>query len=217
MPSVIAQQNFNIADPVYGSDPLIINGRYYSFFPSLRTEGNQYLADPGFDTGSVTIRGKTYSDLTLNYDIYNQQLLLKFRSTAGADNLIIISEAWLDRFSFRGMNFNLIHLQDTAKRIFQIVGSGPVTIGYKWKKDLKPDSFYGALHYSFSPPKKEMNILAGCQVVRYKNNRTFCAALDEKRRTAVREYLARHKINVKKATDSTMGEVIDYYNSMGTE
>ncbi len=217
MQSVVAQHNFNISDPVYGSDPMIINGRYYSFFLPSRTEGNQYLTDPRFDTGSVTVRGTTYSDLLLNYDIYNQQLLLKFSTPSGADNLIIISEAWLEGFSFKGMIFSLIPLQDTVKQIFQIVGDGHARIGYLWRKDLKPDSFYGARYYSFSLPRREMNILDGNSIGRYRNNKTFCEALDERSRRAVREYLTRRRINVKRAADGTMGEVMSFYNSIREE
>jgi len=177
----------------------------------------RYLADSRFDTGSVTVRGTTYSDLMLNYDIYNQHLLLKFHTPSGADNLIIISEAWLEGFSFRGMIFRLIPLQDTVKQIFQIVGDGPTRIGYLWRKDLKPDSFYGARYYSFSLPRREMNILEGYNIVRYRNNKTFCEALDERSRRAVREYLTRRRINVKRAADGTMSEVMSFYNSIRQE
>ena len=41
----------------------------------------------------------------LNYDIYNQQLILKYKNNIGAANLIIISDAWLESFSFKGHKF----------------------------------------------------------------------------------------------------------------
>lgn len=214
MASADAQQTFNIADPISGSDPLLINGRYYSFFPPPNTVGNQYLADQQFETGSLTIRGKTYPGLALNYDIYNQQLLLSFRNKSGADYLIIISDAWLEKFSLRGMDFELIPIQDTVKRIFQVIGSGPDRIGYKWKKELEPDSFHGSRHYSFSLPKKEMNILSGGHIIRYSNNKTFCSALDDVKRKAVREYLDRNRINVRRVSDRKMADLMDFYNSM---
>jgi len=217
IPAADAQQIFNIADPVYGSDPLLVNGRYYNFFPPPKTDGNQYLADPQFEKGSLTIRGETFSDLMLNYDIYNQQLLLTFRNNAGADNLIVISDAWLEKFNFRGMNFEMIAFQDTVKSIFQVIGSGPDRIGYIWKKNLEPDRFHGARYYSFSLPKKEMLILSGDQMIRYRNNRTFYAALDDVKGKAVREYLDRHRINVRRAPDRIMAEVMDFCNSMDTK
>jgi len=217
MVSADAQQTFNITNPLFGSDPLLVNGRYYSFFPPPRTDGNQYLADPQFEKGSLTIRKETFSDLMLNYDIYNQHLLLAFRNNAGADNLIIISDAWLEKFSFREKDFEMVSFQDTVKRIIQVIGSGPDRIGYIWKKNLEPDSFHGARYYSFSLPKKEMLYLCGDQMIRFRNNRTFYAALDDGKRKAVREYLERHRINVRKAADRTMADLMDFCNSTGTK
>lgn len=212
-----AQQKFNIVDSLYGADPLLVNGRYYSFFPPPKTDGNQYLADSRFEQGSLTIRGETFSNLMLNYDIYNQHLLLAFRNNAGADNLIIISDAWLEKFSIRGKDFELISFQDTVKRIMQVIGSGPDRIGYLWKKNLEPDSFHSARYYSFSLPKKEMLYLFGDQIIRFSNNRTFYAALDDRKRKAVREYLEMHRINVRKAADRTMADVMDFCNSQNTK
>ncbi len=217
MASADAQQPFYIADPLYGSDPLLVNGRYYSFFPPSKTDGNQYLADSQFKKGSLTIRGETFSGLMLNYDIYNQHLLLAFRNNAGADNLIIISDAWLEKFRFSGMDFEMIYFQDTVKRIIQVIGSGPDRIGYIWKKNLEPDSFHGARYYSFSIPKKEMLYLSGDRMIRVRNNMTFIAALEEGKRKAVREYLERHRIKVRRAADRTMADVMDFCNSQGTK
>jgi hypothetical protein len=50
-------------------------------------------------------------------------------------------------------------------------------------------------------------------VVRYLNNRTFCAALDEKKRKAAREYLDKNRIKVRNADDRTMKALLDFYNS----
>jgi hypothetical protein len=207
------QQQFNIIDSLYGADPLLVNGRYYSFFPPPNTANNQYLEDTQFQTGSLTLRGKTWSGLMLNYDIYNQQLIMSFRNKTGANNLIVISDAWLEKFSIRGMTFEIVSLQDSVKSIVQIIGSGPVRIGYLWRKDITPDSFHGARYYSFSSPGKENLILERDRVARYINNRTFCRALDPRRRKVVMEYLKKNRIRVRKADDRTMSTLLDFYNS----
>jgi hypothetical protein len=214
VPGVAAQQTNIITDQVYGSDPLLINGRYYSFFPPLSTGGSQFFADPQFEVGSATIRGVTYTDLILNYDIYNQQLLLNYKNKTGAANLIIVSDAWLEKFSLKGIDFEMITIQDTLKRIFQVLGTGANRILYYWKKDLKLDSFYGAKNYTFSFARKEMNMLSGNQIFKYWNNKSFYFLFDPEKRIAVKEYIRRRKISVRKAIDQTMTELITYCNSL---
>jgi hypothetical protein len=216
-PSVVAaQQSGIITDQIYGSDPLLINGKYYTFFPPLNTGGNQFFADPQFETGSVTIRGLTYADLLLNYDIYNQQLILKYKNITGAASLIILSDAWLEKFSIKGIDFEMIPIQDTVKRIFQVLGTGANRILYYWKKDLELDSFHGARNHIFSDARKEMNILTGNQIVKYWNNKSFYSIFVIEKSLAVKEYLHRRKINVKRAIDQTMTELIYYCNSLNS-
>jgi len=211
---VAAQQTNIINDEIYGSDPLLINGKYYTFFLPLNTGGNQFISGTQFDTGSVIIRGVTYTDLLLNYDIYNQQLILKYKNNIGADNLIILSDAWLEKFSFKGMDFEMISVQDTLKRIFQALGKGTSRILYYWTKDLKLDSFYGAKNHVFSDARRKMNILTGSQTMRYWNNRSFYSVFGNKRGLAIKEYMRKRKINVKRAVDQTMTELIYYCNSL---
>jgi hypothetical protein len=211
---VVAQHNKISIDEVYGSDPLLYNGRVYRFFPPLNTLGNQFFADPQFEAGSVTIRGVVYTSLKLNYDIYNQQLILEYKNNLGATSLIVVSDAWLENFSFKGLNFEMITLQDTIKRIFQVLGTGPNKILFSWKKALDLESSYGSKNHAFSKPKKEMNLLTGNKILKYWNNKSFYYLLAPEIKTNVKDYIHRHKIKVKKASDQTMTELIYYCNTL---
>jgi hypothetical protein len=212
--AISAQQSDIGVDDVYGYDPTLYNGRHYTFFLPSNTGGNQYLSGPEFETGSATIRNVTYNGLALNYDIYNQELILQYKDNLGATSLIIISDAWLETFSFKGLNFELIPLQDTLKRIFQVLGTGPDRILYYWKKTLNLDSFQGSKNHFFSTPKKEMNVYSGNQILRYWNNKIFYSLFEPDKRIAIKEYLRKNRIKVKKATDQTMTSLILYCNSL---
>jgi hypothetical protein len=211
---IAAQQTGNSIDEVYGSDPLLYNGKYYTFYPPSNTGSHQYFADRQFETGSVIIRGVTYSDLLLNYDIYNQQLILKYKFITGATNLIIISDAWLEMFSYRDANFVILSTPDTLKRIFQTLGTGPKRILYYWRKTLNLDNFYGAKNYVFSAAAREMNVFADNQILEYSNNKGFYSLFDPDKRFAVREYLNKNNIRVKKANDKTMTDLINFCNTL---
>lgn len=169
---------------------------------------------PGFEIGSATIRGKTYNNLMLNYDIFNQQLILEYKNIIGAANLIIISDAWLESFSYNGLNFEIISSQDTLKRIFQVLGLGSNRILYYWKKNLKLDGLQGSKNYIFFAEKKEMNLYSDNRVLRFWNNRTFCSLFDSEKKIAIKEFLHKNHVNVKKAPDHSMTELILYCNTL---
>jgi hypothetical protein len=209
-----AQQTRIDTNNVYGSDPLLYNGKFYTFYPPLNTGGNQFLADRQFEVGSATIRGVTYTDLLLNYDIYNQQLILKYKDKTDATRLIIISDAWLESFSIKGINFEMISTQDTLKHIFQVLGTGLNRILYYWGKDLDLENLYGSKNHTFSVAKKEMNVYTGDKILKYWNNKSFYILFPPEKRSAIKSYLHKYNINVKKSTDQTMTGLIYYCNAL---
>jgi hypothetical protein len=209
-----AQQLTTGVDPVYGFDPSLYNGREYTFFPPLNTGGNQYFSGIDFESGSAIIRNVTYNALSLNYDIYNQQLILKYKNNLDVPTLIDLSDAWLEAFSIKGLNFEIISSQDTLKRIYQVLGVGPNRILYYWKKDLKLESNEGSKNYFFTDAKKEMNVYSDNRILRYWSNKTFCSLFMPEKKIALKEYLRKNKINVKKASDRLMTELILYCNTL---
>ena len=211
---VSAQQLKTRVDDVYGFDPSLYNGRQYTFFPPANTGGNQYFSSVRFEKGSVTIRNVTYNGLALNYDIYNQQLILEYKNNLDAPSLIILSDAWLKSFSYNGSNFEIISSQDTLKRIYQVLGTGPDRILYYWKKKLNLDSYQGTKNYFFSSAIKEMNLYSGNKILRYWNNKIFCSLFETEKKTAIKEYLRKKKINIKKASDQIMTDLISYCNTL---
>ncbi len=208
------QRNTKISDEIFGTDPLLYNGKLYTFFLPQNTGGSQYFHSPQFETGSVTIRGVTFSNLLLNYDVFNQKLVLKYIDKESVYRLLMISEAWLEKFSFRDLNFELIEVQDTLKRISQVIGTGSIRIIYFWEKRLSLDNFHGAKNHVFSSLIKEMNLSIDCQIKEYWNNKSFCILFGTERRDKVKRYLRENNVNVKKANDRVMTKVINYCNSL---
>jgi hypothetical protein len=199
---------------VYDSDPVLYNGKVYTFFTSPQTRGHQFFSDPEFIYGDVTIRKTHYSDLIINYDIYNQQLILKYTSNLGAVRIIIVSDAWLEAFSFNNINFWIADPGNQQKKIYQVLGKGPYHILYHWKKDLELDNFHGAKNFVFSKPQREMNLLVEDDIFKYWNNKSFYSLFDQGKSDLIKEFLKRQKINVKKADDMSITKLIDFCNSL---
>ena len=207
-----AQEYVSNPDTVYGFDPLLYNGRIYTFSYPWNTSGNQYLTGKEFNKGSITIRGKQYEDLDLNYDIYNQQLLLNYTSAEGASMILEISKSWLNGFSFGQRNFEYIPAGEN--RIFQVIRDDSVEIQYFWKKELKLNNDLGSKTYAFSRPLRSCFVKVNGVNNNYRNNREFSRAFPDAYQKQVSSFLRAQKINVRKASDGQLHELVQFCNSL---
>ncbi len=210
---LVSQDAFQEMDRVYGLDQLLFNGEKYTYFLPGGTGGNQYLSSADFVAGEVIIRGKRYEGISLNYDIYNQQLLLQYTDETGASNIIGISKAWLESFSLDGRKFISLS-PDKAPVIYQVLGDGPLFILYYWWKDLKLDNSTGGSNFVFSPPKKYQYVLIDDKLRSYGNKRSFISLFDPVHQDEIRNYIKDHRIIMKKASDEAMTELIDYIGKL---
>ncbi len=201
------------ADKVYGLDPTLYNGIKYTYFFPSGTGSHQYLNSTEFITGSVILKGKIYDDVLLNYDIYNQLLLLKYADETGVLNIIQVSTAWLGGFHLGNMQFTYCDY-GKGRRFYQVLGTGPVKILNYWRKDLNLKLAYGTSEYTFSPPLRESFILKDGSIKTYRNNRNLLKIFDPGMRPDIKDYLRKNRIKVKKASDKEMTNLINYINTL---
>ena len=186
----------------------------YSQGGGTMTDFRQYLLDEFDPRGAVRVRGVTYTDLLLNYDAYNQQLVLSFKNNVGSNSLLVLSEAWLESFELGGCNFILMPDADTTKRIYQVLGEGNEKILYYQTRDLLLDNFKnGGMHY-FSDLRRSKFVLQNGKIISFKNNRGFIRTFDPSKQDKIKKYMHLNKVNVKKADDHSMTGLINYCSSL---
>lgn len=213
-PGVFAQSSTIERDNVYGLDPLLYNGKIYNFVPPAAIEGTPYFDGADFVKGSIKLRGVTYENLPLKFDLLHQQLILQYKNNLGAVNQIVISDAWLEAFNLEGHHFEMHSNMDSLKGIYEVMGNGTYRILYTWRKELLLDSRLGATNRLFSVPKRETYLLAGTKLSKYTSNGHFAALFGPSQQVIIKKYLRQRKINVKKASDQTITELINYCNTI---
>ena len=197
-------------DSIYGLDPLLHNGRNYSFSLSYETVGHPFIQTQNYESGYVVIRNEKFEDILLNYDIYNQELILKYKGIHGAYNLIKLSKAWLLKFYLHDDAFMLMESEDGQKGFFQVIGSESLKVLYSWQKKMSLSNVTGKSNYQFSEPVKTMYLFKNGGFYRFRNNKSFIAYFDPGKRDSVKKYLTENGINVKKASDEKMLNLITF-------
>ena len=209
-----AQNSASSLDRAYGLDPLLYNGKFYTYFLPYDIGGTQFFFGPDFVKGFANIRGIIYNKLDLNYDIYNQQVILQYETYEGARKQIVLSDAWLEKFSLGNAHFEMLALQDSIRRIYQVIGNGPYRVLYSWRKDLTLDIKYGATNYIFSEPIRKAFLFTGQKSLRYKNNKSFVALFDPVDQVDLKKHMRRQHINLKKASEREIIELLNYCNTL---
>jgi len=210
---VLSQELYKESDKVYGPDPLIYNGKKYTYFLPSGTGGNQFFQSEEFLEGVIKVKGKTFTGIKINYDIYNQVLLLKYDDETGAPQIIEVSEAWLEGFSLGQSGFRYIEFKGES-RFYQVLGSGSQKVLYHWRKTLKLNSSVGNSQFMFSAPLKSNYVMAEDEIYSYGSKGGFIKLFDPVHKTAIKNYLRDNRINPKKSPDKVMADLMDYISNL---
>ncbi len=209
LPEILFSQNAaTTLDKIYGLDQTLYNGKKYAYFLPQGTKGDQYLLSPQFIEGSLTIKGKCYGGTYLNYDLFNQQLLLQYKDKSGAVKVIEVSKAWLESFRIGDKHFEFLDLGQ-GPRFYQVLGNGPVKILYYWRKDLAQDATVGSSGYLFSSAVKESFLLKDGQLQSFRTNKSLVRLFDKESWPEIKSYLRKNKIKVRKASDQAIAKMIN--------
>jgi hypothetical protein len=200
-------------DTIYGSDPLLFNGRQYIYQIPPGSSGNPFLSGPQFQKGWITIADRQYQHLDLNYDIVNQVLLLKYLDQAGYTMVIEVSESWLTSFGIGTSEFEFIR-ENNQPFIYQVIQSENVKIRYYWQKELKLENVMTTAAYAFIGPRKTSLLVIHGTEYEYKKNRDFVKAFEPASQTYISKYLKNNKIKVNNASDASIRVLVNFCNTL---
>lgn len=212
--TALAQAQSNNYDPVYGFDPFLYNGRTYYFYAPPGTAGTQYLLEEFDQHGTLTVRGVTYSNLSLNYDIYNQQLIMKYVNKLGASSLVAVSDAWLDSFTLGNADFEIISGTNNEKRIYQVMGNGNKKVLYYQNREMLIDNTKSYKKYYFSAVRIKKYVFTDGNLTSFSTNRNFVKAFKPVIQDSIMKYIRNNRIDVKKANSLIMSDLINYCNTL---
>jgi hypothetical protein len=210
---LVAQEAVKILDGAYGLDQTLYNGKKYLYSPPPGTKGDQYLVSSLYSDGSVTLKGKCFHDVALNYDVFNQELLLLYADKNFPRNIIEVSKGWLTGFSLGSMNFELLSLEQEP-RFYQVLGEDTVRILYFWRKNLGLNDVIGTANFVFTPPVRDSFVFMDGKLNAFWTKKSLIRIFEPQLRPQIKNYLRKNRVNVKKASDQAMTELIRFINKI---
>lgn len=193
----------------HGPDPGLINGiqyinRYY------RMEGHPYYGRETSIPGSVTLSGRQYQDLSLNYDLYAQHLVLRYEWESGGVKKIVLVPEHTDAFSLDGDQFERLSLTEDGPRFYQVIRAGEITCFIHWKKEMVPTSNDLLYTYYFARPRGDYWMEYDGKLRQFSNRRTFRAIFPKEQRKEVGRYMRRHRFRFREATTGELTGLLEF-------
>jgi hypothetical protein len=205
-------------ESIYGLNPVLYNGKIYSFTPSADIKGSPFLFTNNktneFALGQVTIQDSSYKNLLLNYDIYNQKLLIEFTYLGLGKKIIEVSEAWLQNFYINNKKFVVEKSNDNEKKIYQVIGNSEIRFYYYWYNRLEMRSNLDSYTYYFSPPQKKMYLKKIDEILKFTNNKTLLRLFNKEEAEKIKNFLKKKHLKVRKASDEQMLKLITFCNTL---
>lgn len=207
------QDNWQYFNSKYGVDPELYNGVKY--FPShTQAEGHPFLLIERPVVGEVVMSGKKYTGLTLNYDIYNQQLILNYTNYTGAFERIVINSSLVDTFYIAYREFVQNPFPEIAIPYLQLIYKGKISAFVGWSKIYEFRGTIKSGQHEYSDEKKSFYLVKNSEVYKFRNRRTFIKHFDDSQQKQVKVFLKNEKMKIRKATDFQLQQLLIFCNNL---
>jgi hypothetical protein len=200
------KENF---DHLNGPDYNLLNGRQYDLLNS--GESHPYFNTDRYRSGSLLLNGEAYDSVTINYDIFDQQVILQYPgSISGQDLKVILNRELIDYFKIDGETFRKMSLPETGSSFFQVVSSGDISCFLRWEKRLNRSIYSGNTSYKYSKQSREIYLQKGGELYAVRSRSSFTGMFDEAYRKEIKGFLRREKIRFRNASDEKLGDLMNF-------
>jgi len=203
------QDTINITS---GFNPDVHNGRIYNF-GSSRVEGHQFFESEEFSRENVTLDNITYEGLEMNYDIYNQEVLIQYDSRFFMKTISIPIEL-LSEFTIRGHNFVVLHDKEGDITIYELISDMDVIMLRKWFKGMQVSTDDDIYDYKFSKPEKPLYIHESTGIEKIGSKRDFIDFFPETGKADIRKFIRKNKVRFRSASNSELKDLLHFCNTL---
>ena len=176
-------------------------------------KGDQFLFSREFLPGSLTINGTFYKNILINYDIYNDEILVPKNNSA----IVQLNKEMIDSFlvinsgvAYRFVNDRMDSMSDIKGYVNQLY-KGKSILYVKYKKEIEElavDDKYDLFFRTF-----RIYFLKDGQIHQLTSKRDLLKILKEDK-TKINDFMKKNRLKVSKKEPGSFIPVIRYYDSI---
>lgn len=213
------EELINLTDYIFGKDIRLVNGRIYSQ-QHIKAYGNPFMKSTDWMRGTVNVNGKNFSNVKLNYDIYQDYLIYLDESQEGYNKILLLSKSQVTKFTVEDHTF--IALKPAVinnipeSQYFEILYEGKVSLFNRWTRKFEASTTQEFPNGRFLDIKISRYLLRNNELQKV-NNKLALLKICEDRKDDLRKYIRKNRIHIRKASDEQLASLIEYYNRIISE
>lgn len=201
-------------DAIYGLNPQLYNGYVYqgNYGPKVKDQPFLYQ---DFIKGDVVLEGKKYHDLLLNYDVFNQLLILKFNTPTGGEKTIELPFFKLTEFNIGEDHFVLKAQSDSSYQVYQLIGNKQNTFWLKHEKKLLLETVTQQYEYQFSRDYIGLYFAPNPkQLIELTKNKSLIKLFERDQQQKLKRWLRKNRFNIRKVTPEQLKLLAQYIDQL---
>jgi len=191
----------------------IFNGREYPDYRRPFTKGQPYYITDKWSIGTVKYEGVTYTDVSIQYNIVTDQVVILHSNGVSKIQLI---KGLVSAFSFLDHSFINIPRDSLVSTgmppgFYDILTPGKLSLLARRTKNIQS---YPRLTVELEIFSKDHYYLKSDGVYSpVSTKKRFLAQFDDKRKE-IQQFIKQHKLNYRRDQENTMVKAVEYYNQL---
>lgn len=175
-------------------------------------KGDQFLFSRDFLPASLTINNKTFIGVGINYDIYNDELVIPTQRGVN----IQLNKEMVDSFTlqFEDKKFKFLNTHDSitgTKGYVNVLYEGPTSLYIKYRKEIQLLAVDDKYDLFFQTSK--VFVLKDGDVHQMSGKNDLLKLL-EKNKSQLKDFMKKNRLKVSKKTPESFIPVLRYYDSL---
>jgi hypothetical protein len=203
------------ASEIYSAELNIVNGSKWYY--GNKYKGNPFLYDNGFTEGNVLFRGEIFSNLTLAFELFLNELIL-IKKVDNENKELILNEKFVESFTLKNSG-NKDEYTFVRKKLpgvegikyYHVVYNGATSCFIYHKKNINnriAGDYLG--EYLYQPV---IYIKKGDEFRDCKNKRSFLRLLEDQKEL-LRKYIRKNNLSVDGKNPQHIALILEYYDSL---
>jgi len=190
---------------------LFTGKEWHNLYTAIK--GDQFLFSKDFVPGTVSINGKTYIDISLNYDIFNDEILIP----ANKGIILQLNKEIVDSFTlgfdnkiYKFFNTDRDSLEN-IKGFVKVLYEGKSRLYVKYKKEIQPLAVEDKYDLFFRTYR--VYFVKGGSVNQISSKNELLKVLNDQK-VQIKDFMKKNKTKVSKKDPESFIPVIRYYDSL---